>query len=77
MVELKKQILKLEQAIHALGVSLGDFDVENEFVTVNVLLVETRRKVVRNISIWKRLLDTFAGTVRTYATLLIVLAASE
>lgn len=49
LTELKKQILKLEQAMHALGVNLGDFDVENEFVTVNVLLVETRRKVVRKI----------------------------
>ena len=76
MVELEKQILKLEQAIQALGVSLGDFDVENEFVTVKVLLVETRRKVVRNISIWKRLLDTFAWTVQAYAMLWIVLAAA-
>ena len=76
MVELEKQILKLEQAIQALGVSLGDFDVENEFVTVKVLLVETRRKVVRNISIWKRLLDTFAWTAQAYALLWIVLAAA-
>ena len=76
MVELEKQILKLEQAIQALGVSLGDFDVENEFVTVKVLLAETRRQVVRNISIWKRLLDTFAWTAQAYALLWLVLAAA-
>ena len=76
MVELEKQILKLEQAIQALGVSLGDFDAENEFVTVKVLLAETRRQVVRNISIWKRLLGSFAWTVPVYAVLWLVLAAA-
>ncbi len=76
MVELEKQILKLEQAIQALGVSLGDFDVENEFVTVKVLLAETRRKIVRNISIWKRLLDTLFWTLPAYAVIWLVLAAA-
>ncbi|MEM7748122.1 MAG: DUF4349 domain-containing protein [Pseudomonadota bacterium] len=76
MVELEKQILKLEQAIQALGVSLGDFDVENEFVTVKVLLAETRRKIVRNISIWKRLLDTLFWTLPAYAMVWLVFAAA-
>lgn len=76
MVELEKQILKLEQAIQALGVSLGDFDAENEFVTVKVLLAEARKRIIRNISIWKRLLDTFAWTVQAYALLWLVLAAA-
>lgn len=76
MVELEKQILNLEQSIQALGVSLGDFDVENEFVTVKVLLAETRRQIVRNISMWKRLLTTFAWTAQAYALLWLVLAAA-
>ncbi len=76
MVELEKQILNLEQSIQALGVSLGDFDVENEFVTVKVLLAETRHQIVRNISMWKRLLTTFAWTAQAYALLWLVLAAA-
>ncbi len=41
MIELEKQILSLEQEIQGLGVSLGEFDTENEFVTVKMLLAET------------------------------------
>lgn len=42
MIELEQQILSLEQQIQGLGVSLGDFDSENEFVTVKLLLAEAK-----------------------------------
>ena len=42
LVELEQQILSLEQQIQGLGVSLGDFDAENQFVTVKLMLSEAR-----------------------------------
>ncbi|MBU2583441.1 MAG: DUF4349 domain-containing protein [Alphaproteobacteria bacterium] len=42
LIELEQQILSLEQQIQGLGVSLGDFDAENEFVTVKMLLAEAK-----------------------------------
>ncbi len=42
LIELEQQILSLEQQIQGLGVSLGDFDAENEFVTVKLLLAEAK-----------------------------------
>lgn len=42
LIELEQQILSLEQQIQGLGVSLGDFDTENEFVTVKLMLAESK-----------------------------------
>ena len=42
LIELEQQLLSLEQQIQGLGVSLGDFDAENEFVTVKLVLAEAR-----------------------------------
>lgn len=74
MVELEKQILSLEQKIQALGVNLGDFDSENEFVTVKLLLAEAKSAVLRNISFIKRALTAFVWTVGYYTMLWLALA---
>ena len=47
LVALENQILALEERIQTLGVSLGDFDTENEFVTVKVLLLEVGNSVAK------------------------------
>ena len=74
LVELEKQILTLEQQIQALGVNLGDFDSENEFVTVKLLLAEAKSAVLRNISFVRRALTAFVWTVSYYTTLWVALA---
>lgn len=66
MIELEQQILSLEQQIQGLGVNLGDFDSENEFVTVKVLLAEAGKAVIRNISIVQRMLVAFVWTAKYY-----------
>lgn len=40
-VNLQNRILEIEQELQSLGVSLGDFDEENEFCTVRFSLMET------------------------------------
>ncbi|HUS97234.1 MAG TPA: DUF4349 domain-containing protein [Hyphomicrobiaceae bacterium] len=75
MVELEKQVLALEQQIQALGVNLGDFDSENEFVTVKVLLAETQKSILRTLSFVARAFAAFVWTVQFYALLWVALAA--
>ncbi len=76
MIELEKQILSLEQQIQNLGVSLGDFDAENEFVTVKMLLAEAKAAAIRSISFVNRALVAFTWTVKYYALLWLSLAAA-
>ena len=76
LVALEKQILDLEQQIQALGVNLGDFDTENEFVTVKLLLAEFGKAAVRSISLITRVFKAFVWTVQYYALLWIGLAAA-
>lgn len=76
MIELEKQILSLEQQIQNLGVSLGDFDAENEFVTVKMLLAEAKAAAIRSISFATRVLVAFTWTVKYYAVLWLSLAAA-
>lgn len=54
LVALETRILDLETQIQNLGVSVGEFDSEFEFVTVKLTLVETAPDVVRNISVMRR-----------------------
>jgi Domain of unknown function (DUF4349) len=75
MIELEQQILSLEQQIQGLGVSLGDFDAENEFVTVKLRLAESRvtKRAVK--SFVTHAFDALAWTVFYYTLFWIGLAA--
>lgn len=44
---LENRILEIEQQLQGLGVSLGDFDDENEFCTVQFSLLETKEIEIR------------------------------
>lgn len=43
LIQLANQLLDIEKQIQTLGVSLGDFDAENEFCTVKFTLQEMRK----------------------------------
>ena len=75
MIELEQQILSLEQQIQGLGVSLGDFDSENEFVTVKLRLAEST--VVERVSrsLISHAFDALAWTVLYFSLFWIGLAA--
>lgn len=54
LIALETRILDLETQIQNLGVSVGEFDSEFEFVTVKLTLVETAPDVLRDISFMQR-----------------------
>ncbi|MCH9807608.1 MAG: DUF4349 domain-containing protein [Alphaproteobacteria bacterium] len=75
LIELEQQILSLEQQIQALGVNLGDFDAENEFVTVKLLLSEARRVLLKGKSFFFHAFEALTWTLFYYPLLWIGIAA--
>ncbi len=69
-VGLENRILEIEQQLQELGVSLGDFDDENEFCTVKFSLLEGKKI---NIGIMQRIKVALEWTVKIYLKLMITL----
>lgn len=69
-VQLENRILEIEEQLQALGVSLGDFDDENEFCTVKILLSEG---TLIEIGILQRSKVALEWTVKTYMMLMVAL----
>lgn len=67
---LENRILEIEQQLQDLGVSLGDFDDENEFCTVQFSLVEGKNS---NISFVHRLKVSLEWTAMIYLQLMATL----
>ncbi|MEQ8823731.1 MAG: DUF4349 domain-containing protein [Filomicrobium sp.] len=74
-VELEKQILSLEQQVQALGVSLGDFDAENEFITVKLYLAEAFVIVRATRSLIDHAFRALEWTIYAYAITWLGIAA--
>lgn len=70
-MDLENRILDIEQQLQSLGVSLGDFDSENEFCTVEFSMAEGKEV---QISFLHRLKVAFEWTVRLYFRLMMTLA---
>ncbi len=74
-MNLENRILDIERQLQNLGVSLGDFDDENEFCTVKFSLQETK---TISVSLFHRLKVALEWTVKIYlklfATLLFITA---
>jgi hypothetical protein len=62
-INLQNRILEIEQELQNLGVSLGDFDDENEFCTVKFSLLESR---VLTISMLHRIKVAFEWSIQYY-----------
>ena len=62
-MNLENRILEIERQLQDLGVSLGDFDDENEFCTVKFSLQETKNV---SISLFHRLKVALEWTVKIY-----------
>ena len=69
-MQLENRILEIEQQLQELGVSLGNFDDENEFCTVKVLLSEGK---VTKISVMQRVKVALEWTIKTYLILMLAL----
>ncbi|MEW6470447.1 MAG: DUF4349 domain-containing protein [Bacteroidota bacterium] len=63
---LTNRILEIEQQLQELGVSLGDFDAENEFCTVRLTLAEREKYVPPTISILHRIKVALEWTIKYY-----------
>lgn len=73
-VTLENRILEIESELQELGVSLGEFDAENEFCTIHFTLFEGQ---VKTISFLHRAKVAFEWALKNYALALgIVLLAS-
>ncbi len=70
-MQLENRILEIEQQLQELGVSLGNFDDENEFCTVKVALSETK---FIEISLIHRVKVALEWTLKYYALSLIGLS---
>ncbi len=71
LIALETRILDLENQIQNLGVAVGEFDSEFEFVTVKMTLVETSPAAVRDISFMRRAKIALEWALASYAALCI------
>jgi len=69
-MQLENRILEIEQQLQGLGVSLGDFDDENEFCTVQFSLLEGKEI---KISFLHRVKVAFEWTIKYYLSLMATL----
>ena len=69
-MQLENRILEIEQQLQELGVSLGNFDAENEFCTVKFSLSEIQ---IKQSSLLERLESAFLWTIATYLKLILIL----
>ena len=76
MVDLENRILEVEEQIQNLGVSLGDFDAENEFCTVKFTLSEYKVTVIPGIKIMQRLKVALKWTIKWYGRIIMGLLFS-
>lgn len=68
LIALETRILDLENQIQNLGVSVGEFDSEFEFVTIKLTLIEIASRI-RNISFIERSFTAFVWSVKFYLAL--------
>lgn len=73
-VSLTDRLLDLENQIQALGVSLGEFDAQNEFCTIKFTLKETRPAKIVHISLAHRAKTALSWSVQIYAIFWMVAA---
>lgn len=69
-MQLENRILEIEQQLQGLGVSLGDFDDENEFCTVQFSLMEGKEV---KISFLHRVKVALEWTIKTYLQIMLLL----
>ncbi|MBD0778269.1 DUF4349 domain-containing protein [Maribacter sp. ANRC-HE7] len=69
-MQLENRILEIEQQLQDLGVSLGNFDEENEFCTVKLSLSEVQ---VHQMDLFERITSAIMWTLATYLKLMLTL----
>lgn len=70
-INLENRILEIESKIQKLGISLGEFDIENEFCTIKFLLKESINKQ-RTISFLHRIKVALEWSIKYYLLMLLI-----
>ncbi|MBM9575929.1 DUF4349 domain-containing protein [Leptospira sp. 201903070] len=65
-ISLENRILEIEDAIQTLGISLGEFDSENEFCTVLIAIYENKSATAGNISFFHRVKVALEWAIKYY-----------
>lgn len=76
MVELTNRLLVVENDIQDLGVSLGEFDENNEFCTVKFVLREIHKPVYKKLSLTHRLHVAIVWSTKVFLTFWAMIAFS-
>jgi hypothetical protein len=77
LMDLEEKILSINTQLQNLGVSLGEFDSQNEFCTVKFSLTEQvkPKESISDIPFFNRLFVALGWTVKCYALLMFAFAA--
>lgn len=77
LMDLEEKILSINTQLQNLGVSLGEFDSQNEFCTVKISLTEEvkPKESISNIPFFNRLFVAIGWTAKCYALLMFGFAA--
>lgn len=73
-LKVQSRVIEIEAQLQTLGVSLGEFDTQNELCTVRLSLQE--RQLLSGPSFVRRLIDAFEWTAMWYAIAAIGIAAA-
>lgn len=76
MIELTNRLLVIENDIQGLGVSLGEFDENNEFCTVKFILKEVPKAVYKKLSFTHRLHVAAVWATKIFLSFWAMLAVS-
>jgi hypothetical protein len=66
MIDLTNRLLDIENEIQSLGVSLGEFDEQNEFCTVKLTLKEIDKPTIITLSIFHRVKTALIWSFKFY-----------
>ena len=72
-ISLHEKILEVETQLQELGVTLGNFNTENEFCTLHFSLFEGRER--KAVSLFQRVKIALEWTIKYYAISVLALAA--
>ena len=76
MIELTNRLLVIENDIQGLGVSLGEFDENNEFCTVKFILKEVPKAIYKKLSFTHRLHVAAVWATKVFLSLWVMIVIS-
>ena len=73
LINLEERILKIDEQMQGLGISLGDFDAENEFSTIKFTLHESQAQLSSKPSIIRTIFKAFEWAIWAYGSFIFIM----